>query len=537
MFETLGPVQKPIYSVKFATDAEAAEYWAQVGKEVYYAPKYSSFVYTQQIKAIKGSDASNWNDEEVDENEQEFSDDEAELEHKRRLKQKDSQRKKKEPPKLNSRVSAFQRNTSQPSIVSFGDLAGEDVAFLDQLAAADSRGKRNESEEDDDYEPRLPEDSKGTATVDGASKSGQNQLLQERKSPQQKAADILDEEPYHTLTRPTGLLLSTSQPPARQGFHTNQRKRTLSPHNSMSPGGEDGNSDVSGLSHSQKRRLRRKRKGARERFGDVAEERQRWSGPRDRGDNREYSDTPQRSQTSYDNRSQPPYGSGNSFASRPTSRDSHGSFSQQHTSSVPDQYGGYSGSYAAPYQPNVQNFAQQLPPGAHINPAFLAQLAIQQPQPAPPVQSQPSYNQYQSQPSPLPPQQQQTQNYLNMLQAQLRQQLLTQAPVPPPQPAPVQQPAPPPIPVQSLQNQTQAQLQQQLQALLHQMQVNASQPATNGPAPATSVNNPTDAFAQVQYQLNVLGVLGQQQQQQQQPPGPNIGGPQQPHLNDPRRRY
>jgi H/ACA ribonucleoprotein complex non-core subunit NAF1 len=86
--ETLGRVQQPLYSVRFTNATEIAEAGLEVGTKVFYAEKYSTYVFTQSLKAFKGSDASNMHDEEVGDEEVEFSDDEAEMEHKRRLKQK-----------------------------------------------------------------------------------------------------------------------------------------------------------------------------------------------------------------------------------------------------------------------------------------------------------------------------------------------------------------------------------------------------------------------------------------------------------------
>ncbi|MCJ1398208.1 hypothetical protein MMC11_001405 [Xylographa trunciseda] len=84
--ETLGRVQQPLYSVRF-TNAQAikqAGIWK--GTYIYYVPQYSTYVFTQTLKAIKGSDASNIHDEEVGDDELEFSDDEAEADYKRSLK-------------------------------------------------------------------------------------------------------------------------------------------------------------------------------------------------------------------------------------------------------------------------------------------------------------------------------------------------------------------------------------------------------------------------------------------------------------------
>ncbi|KAF9970141.1 hypothetical protein BGZ73_007251 [Actinomortierella ambigua] len=87
IFETFGPVVRPLYSIRFnnATDIPTC---CKVGTKVYNVREHSSVVLTQPLKALKGSDASNRYDEEVDEVELEFSDDEKEMEHKRLLKSK-----------------------------------------------------------------------------------------------------------------------------------------------------------------------------------------------------------------------------------------------------------------------------------------------------------------------------------------------------------------------------------------------------------------------------------------------------------------
>lgn len=87
--ETLGRVEAPLYTVRFASEAEIKESGInEKGTKIYYAPSHSTFVFTQPLKAVKGSDASNFHDEEVGDDEMEFSDDEAEAEHKRQMKLK-----------------------------------------------------------------------------------------------------------------------------------------------------------------------------------------------------------------------------------------------------------------------------------------------------------------------------------------------------------------------------------------------------------------------------------------------------------------
>jgi H/ACA ribonucleoprotein complex non-core subunit NAF1 len=91
--ETLGRVENPLYTVTYATASEVQEKGLVKGKDIFYVEEHSTFVFTQPLKGLKGSDASNFHDEEVAAEEMEFSDDEAEAEYKRKLKQKRQERK------------------------------------------------------------------------------------------------------------------------------------------------------------------------------------------------------------------------------------------------------------------------------------------------------------------------------------------------------------------------------------------------------------------------------------------------------------
>lgn len=93
LFETFGRVQEPMYTVKFNTTEETEAIAAYKGQKVFYIVPASSFVLTDAVRQVKGSDASNLHDEEVPEEEQEFSDDEKEAEFKSRKKRA----KKKQP--------------------------------------------------------------------------------------------------------------------------------------------------------------------------------------------------------------------------------------------------------------------------------------------------------------------------------------------------------------------------------------------------------------------------------------------------------
>lgn len=84
--ETFGPVQRPYYIVRFTNAAAISEAGISHRTKVFWVEKYANRVFTQNL-SVKGSDASNLHDEEVADAEIEFSDDDAEAEHKRRLKE------------------------------------------------------------------------------------------------------------------------------------------------------------------------------------------------------------------------------------------------------------------------------------------------------------------------------------------------------------------------------------------------------------------------------------------------------------------
>lgn len=90
--ETLGRVEQPLYCVRFTNGEEVTKAGLSKGTTVYYSEQHSTYVFTQALKQYKGSDASNLHDEEVGDEEIEFSDDEAEMEHKRKIKQKKLER-------------------------------------------------------------------------------------------------------------------------------------------------------------------------------------------------------------------------------------------------------------------------------------------------------------------------------------------------------------------------------------------------------------------------------------------------------------
>jgi AAA ATPase containing von Willebrand factor type A (vWA) domain len=94
LFETFGRLQQPIYRVKFNSVEDFEKFKDCKGKQAYYVVPDSQFVYTDSIKHMRGTDASNCHDEELPEEEQEFSDDERELEARQAKKKKNKNKNK-----------------------------------------------------------------------------------------------------------------------------------------------------------------------------------------------------------------------------------------------------------------------------------------------------------------------------------------------------------------------------------------------------------------------------------------------------------
>ncbi|KAI1274284.1 Gar1/Naf1 RNA binding region-domain-containing protein [Xylaria sp. FL0933] len=86
--DVIAAVREPRYTACFASEEEIKSFGLETGTKIFYPPALASLGLTQVLKANKGTDASNWHDEEVAEDEIEFSDDEKEAEYKRQLKAK-----------------------------------------------------------------------------------------------------------------------------------------------------------------------------------------------------------------------------------------------------------------------------------------------------------------------------------------------------------------------------------------------------------------------------------------------------------------
>ncbi|KAJ3511356.1 hypothetical protein NLJ89_g4150 [Agrocybe chaxingu] len=118
IYETFGPTMQPLYQVKFNSSFPLDPERVRVGREVFHVPAKSHFVFVSQIKAMKGSDASNVHDEEPAEDELEFSDDEAEAAHRSRLKRKRGDSRARS-------VASSQASTPNPTLMRDRDLVDE----------------------------------------------------------------------------------------------------------------------------------------------------------------------------------------------------------------------------------------------------------------------------------------------------------------------------------------------------------------------------------------------------------------------------
>ncbi|KAJ2723714.1 hypothetical protein GGI07_002423 [Coemansia sp. Benny D115] len=109
VFDVFGPVTRPMYTVRFNTQEEAQRYagMAGTGCVVYYGAGWSKLVNTDELRCIKGTDASNLFDEEVASDAMEFSDDEQE-----RMNALKKKKKRRDEAKAKSRGAKTENNTA-----------------------------------------------------------------------------------------------------------------------------------------------------------------------------------------------------------------------------------------------------------------------------------------------------------------------------------------------------------------------------------------------------------------------------------------
>ncbi|XP_045567657.1 H/ACA ribonucleoprotein complex non-core subunit NAF1 [Salmo salar] len=89
VFEVFGPVSSPFYVLRFNSESDVTERGVKLKDSMFYAPSltdYTLYILTEQLRRLKGSDASWKNDQEPPPEALDFSDDEAEQKMKRRKK-------------------------------------------------------------------------------------------------------------------------------------------------------------------------------------------------------------------------------------------------------------------------------------------------------------------------------------------------------------------------------------------------------------------------------------------------------------------
>ncbi|PIL31357.1 hypothetical protein GSI_06056 [Ganoderma sinense ZZ0214-1] len=133
IFETFGPTSEPLYQIKFNSKWPLDVEKVQVGRPVFHVPEKSHYVFVQQLRHLKGSDASNVHDEEPGEDELEFSDDEAEAAHKR----SHAQRREQQRFRAGSVVSS-RHATPVPSFMKDQDMIDDPRPLQALLEATDA---------------------------------------------------------------------------------------------------------------------------------------------------------------------------------------------------------------------------------------------------------------------------------------------------------------------------------------------------------------------------------------------------------------
>ncbi|KIJ66237.1 hypothetical protein HYDPIDRAFT_26605 [Hydnomerulius pinastri MD-312] len=111
IYETFGPTSQPMYQIKFNQNYPLDIEKVRISREVFHVPQHSRFVFVNQLKKLRGSDASNIHDEEPAEDEIEFSDDEQEAAFKASRKKRRSQS-----------VSSSRQTTPAPSRAHVDDM-------------------------------------------------------------------------------------------------------------------------------------------------------------------------------------------------------------------------------------------------------------------------------------------------------------------------------------------------------------------------------------------------------------------------------
>ncbi|XP_029600077.1 H/ACA ribonucleoprotein complex non-core subunit NAF1 [Salmo trutta] len=99
VFEVFGPVSSPFYVLRFNSESDITERGVKLKDSMFYAPSltdYTLYILTEQLRRLKGSDASWKNDQEPPPEALDFSDDEAEQKMKRKKKKGNVQKSERE---------------------------------------------------------------------------------------------------------------------------------------------------------------------------------------------------------------------------------------------------------------------------------------------------------------------------------------------------------------------------------------------------------------------------------------------------------
>ncbi|KAJ2656171.1 hypothetical protein IWW48_005173 [Coemansia sp. RSA 1200] len=139
VFDVFGPVTRPMYTVRFPTSEDIDSTECAPGTVVYYSPELARIVDTGAIRRAKGTDASNEYDEEAGSDAMEFSDDEAEMQHRRLKKNKKTRTAAKAPPPpppssqqqpgTSTGASSLPPPVAGRSVQSYQDLYDPDLGF------------------------------------------------------------------------------------------------------------------------------------------------------------------------------------------------------------------------------------------------------------------------------------------------------------------------------------------------------------------------------------------------------------------------
>ncbi|KAG9024712.1 hypothetical protein FRB95_011151 [Tulasnella sp. JGI-2019a] len=187
IFETFGPTTLPLYSVRFPSAQAIDRDSTTVSRKVFHVPAKSHYVFTRALRQFKGSDASNIFDEEIGEDDMEFSDDEQEAEYKRAIRERREARReaRQETNEPNSR---YQPTRPEPPPRDLPMHDG-DVPFTSEAYDDTSRPTRSAPTPYDEYVPYREEHEEGEKNL-GEGSSTSTHRLSPLPSPMVLVSDV-----------------------------------------------------------------------------------------------------------------------------------------------------------------------------------------------------------------------------------------------------------------------------------------------------------------------------------------------------------